>query len=149
MVYYKITCSYTITNTLQCGTTTEDFRWLQESHVDTSYVGPLLRTGWGDSVVSTSGGVSSSRRLSSLSMLVVGLSDIEPIIINPHHISVSMESPRKNWYARMALPRRIDRLVLSGTWRLVRPTAGMAHRGEQAAVAGCDDLEAAVPSVHF
>lgn len=49
----------------------------------------------------------------------------------------------------MALPRRIDRLVLSGAWRLVRPTAGMAHRGEQAAIAGCDDLEAAAPSLYF
>lgn len=100
MVYYKITCSYTITNTLQCETTTKKFRWFQESDVDTSYVEPLLRTDWGACVVSTSGGVSSSRRLGSLSMVVVGLSrgrgDIEPTIINPHHITVSMESPRKN-----------------------------------------------------
>ena len=35
MVYYKITCSYTITNTLQCETITEDFRL-------ESYKGPIL-----------------------------------------------------------------------------------------------------------
>ena len=49
----------------------------------------------------------------------------------------------------MALPRRIDRLVLSGTRSLVRPAAGIAHGGEQAPLAGRDDLEAAVPPLHF
>jgi hypothetical protein len=49
----------------------------------------------------------------------------------------------------MALPRRIDCLVLSGTRRLVRPTAGMTHGGKQAAIAGRDDFEAAVPPLHF
>ena len=49
----------------------------------------------------------------------------------------------------MALPRRIDRLILSGTRSLVRPAAGMTHGGEQAALAGRDDLEAAVPPLHF
>jgi hypothetical protein len=58
------------------------------SGVVTSYIGPPLRTGWGACVVSTSGVRSSSRRLSSLSTLVVvGLSrvrgDIEPRIIGP------------------------------------------------------------------
>jgi hypothetical protein len=49
----------------------------------------------------------------------------------------------------MALPRRIDRLVLSRTRRLIRPAAGVAHSGEQAALAGCDDLETAVPPLHL
>ena len=49
----------------------------------------------------------------------------------------------------MALPRRIDRLVLSGTRSLVRPATGMAHGGEQATLTGRDDLEAAVPPLHL
>ena len=49
----------------------------------------------------------------------------------------------------MALPRRIDRLVLSRARSLVRPAAGVAHGWEQAALAGRDDLEAAVPPLHF
>jgi len=49
----------------------------------------------------------------------------------------------------MALPRRVDSLVLSGTRCFVRPAAGVAHGGEQAALTGRDDLEAAVPPVHL
>ena len=49
----------------------------------------------------------------------------------------------------MALPGRVDLFVLSGTRRLVCPAAGMANGREQAALAGRDDLEAAVPPLHL
>ena len=49
----------------------------------------------------------------------------------------------------MTLPGRVDRLVLNGTRRLVCPAASVANGGEQAALAGRNDLEPAVPPLHL